>query len=316
MTDPVGTDPVGTDDGTVSWRRLLAEATVRLGAADEARWLAKAASGRDLTEWTLGLDDAATERAVARFDAMVARRLAGEPVQYVIGSWPFRRLELLVDRRVLIPRPETEQVVEVALAIARDLPAPRTVADLGTGSGAIALSLAAELPLGSTAVWGTDVSDEALDVARANLAGLGRPAVHVQLAAGHWYDALPPGLLGGIDLVVANPPYVAPDDQVDDGVRAWEPALALWSGPDGLAAIREIVAGAVHWLRPGGWLVLEIGADQGRAVAGLLASAPFADVSIRCDHAGRDRVAVARRSTHGAVGDGDEGSGRVAGARE
>jgi release factor glutamine methyltransferase len=201
----------------------------------------------------------------------------------------------MVDRRVLIPRPETEEVVEVALGLARQLPAPRTVVDLGTGSGAIALSLAAELPLGSTTVWATELSADAADVARANVAGLGRPAAHVRVAEGSWYDALPHELRGAVDLVVANPPYVAPGDEVDAAVAAWEPALALWSGADGLDAVREIAAGAPTWLRPGGWLVLEIGATQGAAAAGILATASLTDVSLVSDVGGRERIATARR---------------------
>ena len=279
---------------TVSWRTLLAETVARLGATDEARWVCQAASGRDLTDWTLGLDDPVTERAVARLDAMVARRLVGEPLQYVLGSWPFRTVELLVDRRVLIPRPETEDVVDVALDLARSLPAPRTVVDLGTGSGAIALSLAAELPLGSTTVWATDASADALDVARANTAGLGRPATHVRVALGDWWDALPAELRGGVDLAVANPPYVAATDDIEPVVADWEPAVALWSGVDGLDAIRAIAAGAPQWLRPHGWLVMEIGAAQGPSVAAILANAQLRDVSLRSDAVGRVRVAVAR----------------------
>ena len=279
---------------TVSWRALLAETLARLGAGDEARWICEAASGRDLTEWTLGLDDPATDRAVAQLDSMVARRLGGEPLQYVIGSWPFRTVDLMVDRRVLIPRPETEEVVDVALDLARSLPAPRTVVDLGTGSGAIALSLAAELPLGSTMVWATDVSVDALDVAQANVAGLGRPATHVRVALGDWWDALPAELRGAVDLAVANPPYVAAADEVEPVVADWEPAIALWSGADGLDAIRAIAAGASLWLRPGGWIVMEIGAAQGPSVAAVLAKAQLGDVSLRSDAAGRVRVAVAR----------------------
>lgn len=283
------------DAGTVSWRAVLAEAAERLGSVDEARWIALAASGRDLTEWTLGLDDPVTERAVARHDAMLARRLAGEPLQYVLGSWPFRRVELMVDRRVLIPRPETEEVVEVALEVARSLPSPRVAVDLGTGSGAIALSLAQELPLGSTDVWATDVSPDALDVARANLAGLGRRASQVRVAHGSWFAALPDELRGACDLVVSNPPYVAETDEIEEQVARWEPAEALWAGPDGLDAVRAIAADAATWLRPGGWLVLEIGAGQGRAVAEVLVGAGLVDVSIRSDAGGRDRVALGRR---------------------
>lgn len=294
MTDGAG-GAAGGEAGTISWRAVLAETVARIGSVEEARWIALAASGRDLTEWTLGLDDPVTERAIARHDAMVARRLAGEPFQYVLGSWPFRRLELMVDRRVLIPRPETEEVVEVALEVASTLPAPRVAVDLGTGSGAIALSLAEELPLGSTTVWATDVSADALDVARANLAGLGRRAAHVRLAEGSWFTALPDELRGSCDLVVANPPYVAESDEIDPHVAAWEPAGALWAGADGLDAVRAICAEVGQWLRPGGWLVLEIGAGQGPAVVDLLLGAGLVDASIRSDVGGRDRVALGRR---------------------
>lgn len=285
-----------TDEATVTWRELLAETAARVGSPTEARWITQAAAGRDLTEWVRGLDEPATERAVARLDAMVDRRLTGEPVQYVIGSWPFRRVEVMVDRRVLIPRPETEELVEVALDLARAMPAPVVAVDLGTGSGAIALSLAAEMPLGSVTVWATDVSADALDVARANLAGLGRPATHVRTVEGSWYDALPADLMGALDLLVANPPYVARGDEVDEAVAMWEPHQALWSGDDGLAAIDEIVAGAPRWLRPGGWLVMEIGSAQGGAVAARLTAAGLTAVEVRPDSQGHDRIAVARRA--------------------
>lgn len=287
------------DDGTVTWRELLLETAARLGDANEARWIAQAASGRDLTEWVTGLDDPATERAVGRLDAMVARRLAGEPVQYVLGAWPFRRVELMVDPRVLIPRPETEELVDVALALVADAAGPIVAADLGTGSGAIALSLVAERPLGSVTVWATDVSPDALDVARANLAGLGRRGNQVRVAEGSWYEALPADLMGALDLLVANPPYVAPGDEVDEAVARWEPHLALWSGDDGLAAIEEITAGAARWLQPGGWLVMEIGAGQGEAVRARMAAGGLRDIEVRPDLQGRDRIAIARRDGSG-----------------
>jgi release factor glutamine methyltransferase len=281
-----------------TWRRLWLEATEALGgtpeAAVEARWLCQEASGRDGSEWLLGLDAPASSRPVAQLDAMVARRLTGEPVQYVLGSWPFRRLDLMVDRRVLIPRPETEVVVAAALDVARSMPPPIVVADLGTGSGAIALALAGELPLSGVTVWATDVSSDALDVARANLAGLGRPGANVRLAQGSWFDALPAALAGAIDVLVVNPPYVA-DGAADEAVARWEPAGAVFAGPDGLAAIRVVVAGARDWLRPGGALVLEIGADQGERVRELARAAGLAAVEVRPDLAGRDRVLVARR---------------------
>ena len=263
-------------------------------AAVEARWMCQVASGRDGADWLVGLDDLATSRPVARLDAMVGRRQSGEPLQYVLGSWGFRRLDLMVDRRVLIPRPETEVVVEAALEAARSMPLPIVVADLGTGSGAIALALADELPLSGVTIWATDVSPAALDVARANLAGLGRPGANVRLATGDWFEALPRDLAGAVDVLVANPPYVA-EGAADEAVERWEPGQAVFAGPDGLAAIRVLVAGAPTWLRPGGALVLEIGADQGERVCELAQAAGLAAVEVRPDLAGRDRVLVARR---------------------
>lgn len=282
---------IGPDDGTRSWRNLLAETRACVGDAPVARWLCEEASGAD--DLAAALDEPATERAVAHLDAMVERYLAGEPLAYVLGHWSFRRLELAVDRRVLIPRPETEVVAGVAIEIARALPRPVTVADLGTGSGAIGLALADELPVVGVTVWLTDVSPDALDVARANLAGIGRNAANVRISEGRWFAALPPGTR--LDLAVSNPPYIAENSPlVDDSVLAWEPHGALFAGGDGLDDIRQIAAQAPQWLRPGGWLVLEIGADQGRPVADLLTTVGFGDVTIRPDLAGRDRVAVGR----------------------
>jgi release factor glutamine methyltransferase len=230
---------------------------------------------------------------VSHLDAMVARYRAGEPLQYVLGRWGFRRLDLAVDRRVLIPRPETELVAEAAIALAAAVPHQRVVADLGTGSGAIGLSLAAELPLDGTTVWITDASDDALAVARANLAGIGRAARNVRVAAGSWFDALPGGVR--FDVIVSNPPYVAVGSpMLDDAVRDWEPADALFAGTDGLDAIRELVAGAPGHLAGGGWLVLEHGPDQGGAVHALFVDAGYAGVQTRRDLAGRDRFTLGR----------------------
>jgi release factor glutamine methyltransferase len=214
---------------------------------------------------------------------------------YVLGRWDFRHLDLAIDRRVLIPRPETEVVAGVAIDLARAVPAPVVVADLGTGSGAIGLSLAHELPTDGVTVWLTDSSPDALDVARANLAGIGRRGANVRIAEGAWFGALPPGVT--LDVVVANPPYVAAGSaDLDEGVRGWEPHGALFAGPDGLRDLRAIIEAAPGFIRPGGWLVLEIGADQGPAVARLMGGGAYTDVSIRPDLTGRDRVAVGRRS--------------------
>ena len=179
----------GPPDDGLTWRQLWAETTARLdGRSLEARWLCEDASGNAGAEWIPGLAERASHRSVAHLDRMVDRVLAGEPLQYVLGHWAFRNLDLLVDSRVLIPRPETELLVEEAVALVQRRTRPWTIADLGTGSGAIALALADELPLGSASIWATDVSGDALDVARANLAGLGRRATCVQLSQGSWWS--------------------------------------------------------------------------------------------------------------------------------
>jgi len=284
----------------VTWRQLYADATERLGAAAAARWVCETASGYSGREWPAALDQPATQGGVAAVDTMLERRAAGEPLQYVLGAWAFRTLDLAVDPRVLIPRPETEQVVEVALTEARTLLAagrrPLLAADLGTGSGAIALSLAAELPIGAVDVWACEVDAGALVVAGANLAGSGRTAACVRLAEGAWYRALPGELEGRLDVVVSNPPYIAEGDpEVASDVVAWEPPGALFAGADGLDALRIVVGDAPRWLAPGGALVCEIGASQGAAVRALALDAGLVDVEIRPDLAGRDRILVAHQ---------------------
>jgi release factor glutamine methyltransferase len=301
-------------DGAVSWRQLLAEAERRLGEAArgpddrgldpgtvalDARRIVERASGLEGADWVLGLDDPASQRGVHFFDVMLDRRLTGEPLQYVVGRWGFRGLDLMVDRRVLIPRPETETVVERALAEvdrlvpgARDAGRVPVVVDLGTGSGAIALSVAVERH--GVAVWGTDASPDALDVARANLAGTGRAATRVRLAEGSWFAALPAELAGAVDVVVSNPPYVAEGDELPAVVRDWEPASALLAGVDGLDDLRAIVAQAPRWLVPGGALVVELAPQQADVVAELARAHGFADAEVGHDLAGRARCVVAR----------------------
>jgi release factor glutamine methyltransferase len=292
--------------GTISLRVLLEEATARLRAVSdapelEARRIVERASGHEPSELRFELDRPVTRREMAYYDRMVERRAAGEPLQYVLGSWAFRTLDLFLDRRVLIPRPETEVVAGVALdeldrslaAAGRDPRAvPPVVVDLGTGSGAIALSIAVERV--HAQVWATDASEDALDIARANLAGIGRHASRVQLVHGDWFDALPGHLAGRIDLVVSNPPYVAASEELPPIVRDWEPALALVPGPTGLEAYERIVPGARRWLAPGGVVVLEIGAGQGAALCSLAAEAGYASAVVLPDLAGRDRAVVLR----------------------
>jgi release factor glutamine methyltransferase len=286
--------------GTVSWRELLAEATARFRSAglehgaSDARRVVEQASGASPSELLLVLDELVTERGMAHFDDMVQRRIGGEPLQYVLGAWSFRTLDLMVDSRVLIPRPETEAVVEVALAELDALGArqvPTTVVDLGTGSGAIALAIAAERV--RTTVWATDLSDEALVVARANIAGLGRSGARVHTGVGSWFEALPDELRGSVDLLISNPPYVATSALLPEDVTEWEPGLALWSGPDGTDDLRTIVSGAGEWLRDGGVLVCELSPEQADAMEAFAAE-HFVEVRVEPDLAGRPRALVAR----------------------
>lgn len=278
----------------VTIRELITQTTDLLGARNEARWLVEVATSLDGGDLDAALDEPVTVRMVAHLDAMVARYRAGEPLQYVLGRWGFRRLDLAVDRRVLIPRPETELVAGVAIDLARTFEPTRRIADLGTGSGAIGLAVADELPLDGTTVWVTDESEDALAVARANLAGIGRAATNVRVGLGSWYEALPDG--ERFDVIVSNPPYVAEGSPLlDASVPDWEPADALFAGPDGLDDLRTIIRGAPERLAPDGWLVLEIGADQGAAVRELLASEGLDGIDIRPDLAGHDRIAIGRR---------------------
>lgn len=281
---------------TVDWRTLWTETERRVGDRVMARWICETASGTDRDEFLECLDEPATQRMVAHLDAMVARFLDGEPLQYVLGHWAFRHLEVMVDPRVLIPRPETELLVDHAIAALARHDRPLRVADLGTGSGVIGLSLASELWHDAMQVWLTDVSPDALDVARANTAGLGRAASAVRIAEGSWFAALPPSLQGTLHLVASNPPYIGEGDPaVESIVHRHEPHLALYAARDGLAHVMSIVAEAPTWLMPGGVLLLEIGAAQAVAVAALLREAGFHDVQVHRDLAGHDRFVQGTR---------------------
>lgn len=286
-------------DETITWGELLQVTAVELGNEQEARWLCEHASGLDRVELDAARDEVVSQRCGVALRAMVARRLTGEPLQYVMKSWAFRHLDVLVDNRVLIPRPETEVVVQAALDLAREMISETNsklrVADLGTGSGVIGLSLASELPRGTTEVWLTDLSADALEVARANLAGLGLINGDVRVAQGSWLAALPSELKNSFDLIVSNPPYIGVyDPSVESSVLNHEPHLALFAGSDGLDAYREIISHSGEWLATDGWIVLEIGHQQGDAVRELLAQNSFKQIEIRKDLAGRDRIALAK----------------------
>lgn len=277
-----------------TWSELHARALAALGTPREARWLVEEASG---ASWPVCAADPVLRLPARRFDEMLRRRLAGEPLQYVLGRWAFRSLDLMVDRRVLIPRPETEAVVGIALRELDSLGVPSpVVADLGTGSGAIALSFAAERP--DATVWATDSSAAALEVAAANLAGLGsRSGARVHLCRGDWWDALPPDLAGRIDLAVSNPPYVAAAELADlePSVAEWEPIDALVAGPEGTEALAAVLRGSCRWLAPGGVFVVELDPRQVGAVRRMAERAGFAEAEPEEDLAGRQRAVVARR---------------------
>jgi release factor glutamine methyltransferase len=298
---------------SATWRATRDDVVQRLADAGivtaeaEARFLVEEVSGYSPAEWPTIAEEAPPMRAVARLGPLVERRVAGEPLQYVLGSWSFRGLDLMVDRRVLIPRPETEQVVEVALEEAQrrglrrarrrrlalvDPDPTAAVADIGTGSGAIALALDAELP--DVVVWATDVSAEALDVARANIAGCA--STRVRTSMGSWFDALPDTLRGGLEIIVSNPPYVSEDEVpgLPGEVVDFEPRSALVSGPTGREALELLVDNARDWLVPQGSLVCELAPHQADAMIAYARACAYVDAFVRTDLAGRPRVLVAR----------------------
>ncbi len=318
-------------DGTVSWRALRDEAPPRSRrsasqrADADARWLVEEASGYEGAEHHLRLDHPAPQRGVAHFDAMVARREEGEPLAYVLGRWSFRTLDLAVDRRVLIPRPETEEVAGLALA-ELDRLAPRRV-HRGRPRHRLGRDrVGARLERAGVEVWATDRSPDALAVARANLAGLGGwAAPRVRLVEGDWFEALPADLAGRIAVIVSNPPYVAEGDALPDDVRrpgAGERAHQRPDRPRGRRADRcrsRPLVGA-GWIARG-----RDRRDPGRTVrrAGREA-AGFAEVEIRADlasrpgpgaekwPASRGSEAAARRV---AVVDDDVGAGQLVALR-
>ena len=288
------------DEGTVSWAELLAEATARLeqsgseSAEIDARRIVEEACGAEPSEFHGVLASPATVRGVASFDKMVARREQGEPLQYVVGRWGFRHLDLMVDKRVLIPRPETEEIAGLAIdeIKARSIERELLVADLGTGSGAIGLSIASECP--STRVLATDVSAEALQVARANLAGIGRAASRVSLHEGSWFDALPASVRGSLDVLISNPPYVTDAEELPAIVADWEPSRALRASGNGLDDLTVIVDGADEWVTPGGAVILEMAPNQTATITQRFSARGWS-ARVHIDLQGRDRAVVARR---------------------
>jgi release factor glutamine methyltransferase len=270
---------------------LLAQARERLAGFDSARLDAEVLLCHVLDRpraWLFAHgDDPVDEDGRSRFEALLERRATGEPVAYLVESREFWSLPFEVTPDVLIPRPETELLVEAAL---RCLPADKATraVDLGTGSGAISIAIAHERPL--CEVHATEVHEAALAVARRNGERLapGRVIFHL----GSWLEPLS----GRFDVIVSNPPYVAADDpHLSEGDCRYEPAGALTPGGDGLAAIREIASNALEYLEPGGWLLLEHGHDQGAAVRGMLENDGYREIATLRDLAGLDRVTVGCR---------------------
>jgi release factor glutamine methyltransferase len=253
--------------GLRAWAAGELAAAGCVSAAAEADWLLEEAN------------DPETLRA------MVARRAAGEPLQYVIGWAPFGRLRLAVGPGVFVPRPETEGLADRAAARLRRAPDPRIAVDVCAGSGAIACFLAAEVP--GARVLATELDPGALAWAAPNAERYG-----VELYAGDLDAPLPAELAGRVDVLCANPPYV-PSGAIatlPGDVRDHEPRLALDGGPDGLDVLRRLAPRAVRWLAPGGGLLCEIGEDQAEAAVALLASAGLVDLAVHPDLVGRDRV--------------------------
>ena len=348
----------GREELASTWESLRIFAESSLGRRREAGWLVDAVRDGPARGWSSvvggGEGEPPTESQQRLVRVLVQRRLSGEPLQYVLGAWQFRSVELGVDRRALIPRPETEQVVEVALRELRRVAALHHgacgiheggeaiwanetalwdeewdeegeavhetsfhVVDLGTGSGAIAMSVASEVlawPVwargGDLApgaeksqpadlmVWATDISAEALGLAEENTSRLGDPVGRrIRFSQGDWWRALPNQLAGKVSVAIANPPYISTEEMatLDPVVADWEPRGALEAGPTGREAHERILSDARLWLKPEGAIVVEIAPHQAEDVAALAKAAGLADVEVHLDLAGRERAVVARR---------------------
>jgi release factor glutamine methyltransferase len=281
--------------------RALEAARARLGASPAKRpdieELVSRLAGVSRAQVHLLRDRGLTEAQWATLEAWLERRAAGEPVQYVTGRAAFRGIDLAVDPGVLVPRPETEGLVEVVIAVLREeaprWPAPR-VLDLGTGSGAIGLAIASEWP--SASITATDVSAGALATAQANASALGLLG-RVRFASGDWFDALEVG--SRFEVIVANPPYIATRelDRLPREVSAYEPPAALCSGPSGLEDLRAIADGAPRHLVGGGLLALEVADSRAFEIEGWFEGGREWDgVKLIDDLGGRPRVLVARRT--------------------
>jgi release factor glutamine methyltransferase len=267
--------------GRHALRIWLGGASARLGSAGvmtpryDAERLASYALGVRWSDLVLRLDDPLDDSTLRTLERVLVRREGGEPLAYIERVRGFYGLDLACGPGVLVPRPETETVVDVALELITGVAKP-IVVDIGTGTGAIALAIASQRP--DAEIVATDISDDALAYARANANALG---LDVWFASGDLFDAVPDELRGRVDLIVSNPPYVRDDVELPPDVRA-EPAVALFAGPEGIDVLHSIASGAPAWLKPGGAVVLEIGdAEQASVLPGG---------EVRDDLTGRPRV--------------------------
>ncbi len=276
---------------SAAWLEDKGSATPRL----DAELLLAEVLGTNRVDLYVNFEQSLTAPEVDRYRELIRLRGTGEPVAYILGRAYFRNLTLRVDRSVLIPRPETEHLVEAALGFLVDGDWPRApaVLDLGTGSGAIAISIAAGFP--DADITASDASTQALELAEEN-ARVAGVAQRIRFVRSDLFDALDP--LGTFDLIVSNPPYVSEEEwaTLSRDVRDFEPREALYGGADGLDFYRLLADLAPQFLKPSGGLMLEIGSTQGMTVAGLLESTGrFRAITVLQDYAGLDRVVVARR---------------------
>ncbi|AOY88589.1 protein-(glutamine-N5) methyltransferase, release factor-specific [Marinobacter salinus] len=271
---------------SVACESLLLKASECIGGDSprlDAELLLSHVTGLSRTSFRAWPDREVSADQAADFESLVSERVSGKPIAYLLGHQEFWSLTLLVSASTLIPRPDTECVVEVALSL--PLPGSARILDLGTGTGAIALALASERP--NWQVTACDCVDAAVELARRNARELG---LSVSVVRSSWFSGL---MAGKFDLVVSNPPYIASADRhLEQGDVRFEPSSALVSGSDGLDDIRLIVRQAPGWLEVGGWLLVEHGFDQAEAVRSLFESRGFVAVESRKDYGNRDRMTL------------------------
>lgn len=268
---------------------LLTEAVARIQSDSprlDAELLLSHVTGLSRTSFRAWPERTVTAGQAAQFADLVTERVNGKPIAYLLGQQEFWSLPLSVSPSTLIPRPDTECLVEAALSLA--LPEHSAVLDLGTGTGAIALALASEQP--SWQIMASDRIAEAVELARANSAALNLPITVLQ---SHWFAQLPDVRF---DLLISNPPYIpASDHHLSEGDVRFEPSSALIAGDDGLDDLRLLISEGLNWLNDGGWMLLEHGYDQSEAVRHLCAAAGWHKIETRKDYGGNDRMTLARK---------------------